>query len=337
VPKRLAFARALEAGYASGGEHERRWSEALAEIRAAYPGHELAPQLGLVPIGPDPDSGLWEFAHLETGEPAVRGPDGKLVLREETGLVFVLLPGGTFWMGAQRADPSKPNYDPEAQSDEGPVHEVTLSPFFLSKHEMTQGQWLRFTGRNPSYYQPGNLARSLLHPVEQVSWTTCREVLGRLGVELPSEAQWEYGARSGTQTPWWTGEERDSLLGAANLADQSAKRAGAKWQDIKDWPELDDGYPVDAPVNQLAANPFGLHHVHGNVWEWCRDGYDGDFYRQSQGKDPVSDPAGSSDRVYRGGAFGSAAVDARSARRGIAAPEDAIIDLGVRPARAIMP
>ena len=338
VPRRLAFARSLEAGFAPGGEHERRWSVTLPEIRAAYPGIEVTPQLGLVPIGLDPDSGLWEFAHLQTGEPAERGPDGKLVLREETGLVFVLLPGGTFWMGAQKSDPAKPNYDPSARREEGPVHEVTLSPFFLSKYEMTQAQWLSFTGSNPSAYQLSNLAPSLLHPVEQVSWTTCTEVCKRLGLELPSEAQWEYGERGGTGTAWWTGDERDSLLGAANLADQAAKRTAVEWQDIKDWPELDDGYPVHAPVNQLAANPYGLYHVHGNVWEWCRDGYHGGdfYYRQTSGTDPVSDPAGASSRVYRGGGFTGAALAARSACRGVIAPGYASDVKGVRPARALL-
>ena len=70
-------------------------------------------------------------------------------------MVFVLIPGGTFWMGAQKDEPDRPNYDPDARNDEFPPHEVTLSAFFISKFEMTQGQWLRFTGRNPSLSVPG--------------------------------------------------------------------------------------------------------------------------------------------------------------------------------------
>jgi formylglycine-generating enzyme required for sulfatase activity len=267
----------------------------------------------------------------------VRGPDEKLVLKEETGLVFVLLPGETFTMGAQRSDPAGPNYDPQAGPDEGPPHAVTLSPFFLSKCEMTQGQWLRFVGRNPSNYQPhGGLAPSLLHPVEQVSWNTCMEICERLGLSLPSEALWEYGARGGSTAPWWTGSERDSLVGSANLADQAAKRAGVEWQDIKDWPELDDGYAVHAPVNRFQANAFGLHNVHGNVWEWCLDGYDGDFYKQPASRDPVSPPGGSSYRVARGGGFYDAAAFARSAYRLYATPERADA-IGLRPVRRIEP
>ena len=69
-------------------------------------------------------------------------------------MVLVLLPGGTFWMGAQPLDADGRNYDPQADIDEGPVHEVELSAFFLSKYEMTQGQWQRLTGRNPSAFGP---------------------------------------------------------------------------------------------------------------------------------------------------------------------------------------
>jgi serine/threonine protein kinase/formylglycine-generating enzyme required for sulfatase activity len=335
--RRLASAVALRDGFAPAGKEARAWAKALPAIRAAYPGLALTPQVGLLPIGPDPESKLWEFAHLETGEPAVRGADGKLVLTEETGLVFVLLPGGTFRMGAQKSDPSGPNHDPQAASDEGPVHEVTLSAFFLSKYEMTQGQWERFAGRNPSYYRPGSLAKSLVNPVETVSWQDCMEVMDRLGLSLPSEAQWEYGARAGTTTVWWTGSERESLEGAANLADQAAARAGATWQDIKDWPELDDGYPVHAPVTEFRPNAFGLHNVHGNVWEWCLDGYDSSFYGKPTTKDPLSPHGGSSNRVHRGGSFVFAAVGARSAIRYDVSPSIADNNLGLRPARTIAP
>jgi len=337
VKRRLSSAVALRDGFAPEGEQAQAWAKALPEIRAAHPGLDLTPQLGLVPIGPDPETKLWEFAHLETGEPAVRGADGKLVLSEETGLVFVLLPGGAFQMGAQKTDPNGPNYDPQADGDEGPVHAVTLSAFFLSKYEMTQGQWQRFVGRNPSYYTPGPLAKSLVNPVEQLSWLDCMDVMDRLGLSLPSEAQWEYGARAGTTTAWSTGSERESLRGGVNLADQAAAKAGAMWTDIKDWPELDDGYVVHAPVIEFRPNAFGLHNVHGNVWEWCLDGYDGSFYGKPSSKDPVSQPEGSSNRVNRGGSFDFAAVNARSALRNSHSPSRAVDDLGLRPARTIAP
>jgi formylglycine-generating enzyme required for sulfatase activity len=339
VPKRLAFARTLAAGFGEGGAWNEAWSKALPALRAAYPGLAIQPQMGLAPIGPDPDSGLWEFAHLASGEPARRGPDGRVSPREADGLVLVLIPGGTFWMGAQASDRSQHNFDPEAQQDEGPVHEIELSPFFISKYEMTRAQWLRLTGKNPSFYQAGPYTPTLLHPIEQVSWQDCTTWLGRAGLALPTEAQWECAARGGTDTPWWTGAERASLseARAANLADQSAARAGAPWGDIADWPDFDDGYPLHAPIGTFSANPFGLHEVTGNLWEWCQDGLLHDFFAQSPEKDPVAVAGSSVPRVSRGGSFDLAARFARSTSRGRRMPSYSDSYLGVRPARALDP
>lgn len=267
-------------------------------------------------------------------------------MEESSGLVLVLLPGGKFWMGAQRSDPQKPNHDPQAVSDEGPVHEVELSAFFLSKYEMTQGQWKRFAGRNPSrdgpdglnsrYWNSAGLAATLLEPVERVSWTDCMRELERMGLALPSEAQWEYGARGGEQTAWWSGAEHESLAGVANLADLYARdHRRSEWPGIEEW--LDDGYTSHAPVDTLLANPFGLHHVHGNVWEWCLDGYKREFYGQSPGLDPVSPHTGSVARVTRGGSFYNPASDARSAYRNSGTPERRPANLGLRPAKGITP
>ena len=226
VLTRRAFAESVQ--QETIGKYETKWADAIKSIAdkedsPKYGGLEIKPQLGLIPIGKDPASGLWEFAHLATGDPAERDADGKLLLKEETGLVFVLLPGGTFAMGAQSTHASGPNYDPQALSNEGPVHEVTLSPFFLSKYEMTQGQWLRLVGSNPSRHLPGtkNQGKVIVdfsNPVEQVSWEDCDLWLGRLGLMLPTEAQWEYAARGGTTTPWWTGLEPSALSKAASIS-----------------------------------------------------------------------------------------------------------------------
>jgi formylglycine-generating enzyme required for sulfatase activity len=271
VPRRLAFARQLKAGFADGGKYAVAWRRNSPKLRAAYPGLELPPAawMGLVPIGddPDPESGLWEFAHLMTGEPAVRAGDGRLILTEQTGIVLVLIPGGSFSMG-----------DPETKWTERSSHDVELSPYWLSKYEMTQGQWQRLTGRNPSCYGPGlkwdrewlasGDEASLLHPVEQVSWWDCQVWLPRCGLSLPSEAQWENGTRGNTQTWFWCGNNGTSLQGNANVSDGYARDHGGVGHD-RPFEGLDDGATMHAPVDSYAANGFGLHNVSGNVLEWC--------------------------------------------------------------------
>jgi formylglycine-generating enzyme required for sulfatase activity len=341
VEKRLKFARTIAERTVTGAEASLRWREAIASIRDVqqcprYAGLVLTSQLGLVPLGRDEDSGLWEFADLQTGEPAVRGEDGKLVVSGEMGLVFVLIPGGTFWMGAQRIDPTGNNYDPQANGNESPVHEVTLSPYLLSKYEMTQGQWLRISGHNPSAYgpcSPYNLQHDLTHPVDQVTWTGCMELLGWLGLELPTEAQWEVGCRAGTDTPWSTGRERESLRGRVNLADRTAKLGGGTWPGIQDWPDLEDGWVIHATVGTFAANPYGLNEVHGNVCEWCRDGYN--MYSADKRLDPLTPWIGLAERVVRGGSFTVNAAASRSASRNYGTPGTQTTDLGLRPAREL--
>jgi formylglycine-generating enzyme required for sulfatase activity/serine/threonine protein kinase len=338
VVRRAELARTLEERSVSGVEARRGWDEAIAAIarHPLYGGLALTPQLGLLPIGADPESGLWEFAHLASGDPARRGADGRLVLTEETGLVLVLIPGGTFAMGAQSTDEDGANHDAQAKPDEAPVHDVTLSPYCLSKYEMTQGQWQRFVGRNPSQHGPemriAGHQHSRLHPVEQVSWSQCMEVLPRLGLALPTEAQWENACRAGTTTPWSSGAERESLRGAVNLADQTAAGAKLSWQDIKDWPDLEDGWALHAAVGSLRANPYGLHDMHGNVWEWCQDGYDASAYAKSVPADPVAPWAGASFRVLRGGSFSLGATNARSSVRHNNTAEFQHNSLGLRPA-----
>ncbi len=343
VARRMDFAASIHERSVSGPDAARRWSEVIESIAASdkYRGMQspITPQLGLLPIGEDPDSRLWEFAHLQTGAPARRGADGKLVPSEEMGLVLVLIPGGTFTMGAQSRNPKGPNYDPQARFEESPVHEVRLSPYFLSKYEMTQSQWLRCTGATPSQYGPGSSFAGHRHgwvnPVEQVNWSQCVEVLSRSGLSLPSEAQWENGCRAGTSTAWWIGADRESLRGQVNLADRTAGLAGATWPGISDWPDLDDGWVAHARVGTHAANPYGLHDVHGNVWEWCLDGHHGDFYGRSPELDPVAPLAGTSNRACRGGGFGDSAALARSAHRGDEPAGNQSDSIGLRPARAV--
>jgi formylglycine-generating enzyme required for sulfatase activity len=161
------------------------------------------------------------------------------------------------------------------------------------------------------------------------------ETLGHHGLRLPTEAEWEYGARGGTQTTWWTGDDRDSLIGAINLADQSAARANAPWSAIAAWPELDDGFAIHAPVGSYRPNPFGLHDVVGNVLEMCRDTYAKRSESEELRVDPVFLAEGA--LVIRGGSYMLAASGSTSAARTSCDKSDARTDCGVRPARSIEP
>jgi formylglycine-generating enzyme required for sulfatase activity len=342
VRERLEFATTIEER--SIKAFRELWDEAIASIAdeeecPQYNGLVIEPIMGLVPIGRDPMSKLWEFAHLQTGEIPLRDTEGRLFLSEDMGLVFVLIPGGIFRMGAKKPSQDNPigspNVDPEAEQKEGPVHKVAIQPFLLSKYEMTQGQWLRFTKDNPSIYTPGanfgGKVVNLRHPVENVSWNDCVDVLSKLKLRLPSEAEWEYACRAGTCTVFWTGDEKESLQGAANLADLFYKKnaANISWT-YEEW--LDDGYAVHAPVGSFSANAFGLHDVYGNGWEWCEDI---NARYENTPVDGSANKGGTSYRVFRGGGWNSHARNCRSAYRGRSVPGFRLHNLGFRPALSI--
>ena len=337
---RLAAARSL--GARSLEQSADEWDQVIAEVGdpvacPAYGGLVLAPQLGLVPIGRDIDSGLFEFWHVQSGERPQRSEDGTLQLDAESGIVLVLVPGGPFSMGAQANDPARPGYDPLAPASEsdsrGRLVEVLLDPFLLSKYELTQAQWTRIAGSNPSFwspeYRPGRI--TLVHPVEQVSWEECFQVARQLDLVLPTEAQWEYACRAGTETPWQTGESSAELFEYANLKDADY---GARFDFPGTVEPFADGFPYHAPVGSLRPNWFGFHDMHGNVWEWCRDGY-GSYDRPVRPGDGLSDREDSPDRTARGGGFDGLAAFVRSTIRFGAVPSGRDGNVGVRFARSI--
>lgn len=343
---RIAHARWVESISIEQARDE--WTDAVERIRssprysAAAP-MDFAEQLGLVPIGPDPESGLEEFWHAETGaRPARDASSQRLVLEETIGLVFVLLPGGTFTMGSQQPSEHSPlvtlNSDRSSTGTEQPPHDVTLAPFFVSKYEMTQAQWLRVAGSNPSWFRDRtDRAESLARAVEKISWVTTRALLARMSLALPTEAQWEYGARAGTSSVFWCGDDPASISSsrAGNLLDVAAARAGFKGK-CESW---DDRYAGVAPAGSFAGNPWGLHDVVGNVWEWCEDEYwpsfDTSIEREGDGLRIAPARPGAPNRAVRGSGWQDGSSSARSSARQGLDPNHLSRSLGVRPVRAI--
>ena len=244
-----------------------------------------------------------------------------------TRMNFVLLPGGSSTMGS-------PDGEPARDDDEGPVHEVELSPFLIAKHEVTQSEWSFFMGSNPSRFQGPD------RPVERVSWEECREFCRKAGLRLPTEAQSEYACRGGTRSPIWSGGL--TILGTHNAPDLDplawyGGNSGVEEPEAcvsSEWPEKQ--YPHDRAgshaVGRKRPNAFGLHDVLGNVWEWCEDAYDSGFYASpdASAKDPIRWEAGEVNRVCRGGGWGSEARECRSAFRSFReAPGGG--DVGFRP------
>ncbi len=232
-----------------------------------------------------------------------------------TGLELVLIPAGSFLMGSL---PSEKGHD----RDEAPQHEVHITqPFWMSKYEVTNGQYLQFrdTMGNPyPQYWSYDRYNGPHQPVVGVSWDDAVAFCDWAGMVLPTEAQWEYAARAGTTTRFWSGDTEEDLARVA-------------WSDLN---RLEGGAH---PVGEKPANAFGLHDIHGNVWEWTADWY-GRYKAEAQ-----TDPTGPSKgdfRLYRGGSWANwhdRARDSRSADRYWLSPEAFSEDLGFRPILPIPP
>lgn len=299
------------------------WGKAINSISdknkcPRYDGLRITPQIGLVPIGLNSQSGLWEFLHIQTGFPP--GNDSQNESEEDhlLGCILVLLPGGQFQMGAVKPTrPSllgTPNIDPFALEDEGPVNAVKIDPFFIGKHQMTQGQWIVASGYNPSMFTPSREKYiTLRHPVECVGWNECIKVLSPLGLTLPSEAQWEYAARGGTSSVWWVGNEESIVSQVAHIMAN-----------------------CHIPVGKLnRPNQFGLHDVLGNVWEWCLDSYG--LYHSPHASLQSEHKPGNALRISRGGSFFNTAAFARSSiRYFISHPDARFNNRGLRVARKLV-
>ena len=215
-----------------------------------------------------------------------------------------ILPG-TFKMGSN-----------DIAEEEKPVHDVTITQgFWLGETTVTQALWQAVMGDNPSDFKGEDL------PVEKVSWDDAKKFIETFHQEekelrlcLPTEAQWEYACRAGTETEYFFGDEvtHDQAQYSDTFGDANTTVA----------------------VKVKPANAWGLYQMHGNVWEWCEDRYDKDYYQKSEKTDPSgpSDPSFSS-RVLRGGSWRSLAIHARSAYRFHNAPGSRYSYFGFRLAR----
>ena len=254
-----------------------------------------------------------------------------------SGIEMLLVPPGKFMMGKSLGDTAAIDW-------EKPAHQVTITnAFYLGRTEVTQLQWMKVMGKNPSRFQewssasredlisksnkdgnatlevqenldtnlekPGKLLTEN-YPVETISWDDCQKFCEKTGLKLPTEAQWEYACRAGVDKPTY------------GKLDQIA------------WFREDSGNSTH-PVAEKAPNALGFYDMLGNVWEWCHDWLDVDYYRSCE--DGVVDPTGPSKgkyRLLRGGGWNGYFNHCRASKRGGNSPDFIIFaGHGLRVAR----
>ena len=297
--------------------------------------------------------------------------DTPVVKTNSIGMKLVLIPPGEFLMGTAReevdllvkeAKKFNSSADRSWVEDELPQHRVRITrPFYLGVYEATQAEFQRVMGRNPSFFSPNGGGKEDVSgldtsrfPVEKVSWYDAVEfcnrlsqreglrpyyrlegikrdddgsieeakvtVLGGPGYHLPTEAQWEYACRAGTTTPFYFGHRSNGT--------QSNVDGNYPYGTTQKGPYLER----TTRVGSYQPNAFGLFDMHGNVWEWCQDWYDDEFYSRSPTDDPVNRTPGTR-RVMRGGSWDGGPWYARSAYRNWLRPVYRVDNVGFRLAR----
>lgn len=234
----------------------------------------------------------------EGGGSSDKGPSIEIITVNGVPFTMVHVEGGSFQMGASDTEP-----------DEKPLHDVKLSDYYIGQTEVTQDLWQVVMGHNPSHFIEGK------RPVETVSWNDCQAFIAKLNLltgnnfRLPTEAEWEYAARGGKKSKGY-------MYAGSNNVDDVA------------WHDGNSGDETHL-VAHKQANELGLYDMSGNVWEWCQDWYDGDYYGKSLSTNPCNNTSAYS-RVLRGGSWLSSARDCRVSYRSSWNPGRKDDDLGMR-------
>jgi formylglycine-generating enzyme required for sulfatase activity len=204
------------------------------------------------------------------------GAGGKGSKDPTTGMEFIFVKGGCYDMGDTFGD---------GESDEKPVHKVCISDFYIGQYEVTQGQWKTIMGSNLSDFSfCGDTC-----PVEMISWNDTQEFIQKLNSKtgksyrLPTEAEWEYAARSGGKKEKYAGTSSDSEL------------SSYAWYNFNSDNETH-------PVGKKKPNGIGIYDMSGNVYEWCQDWFSSDYYKNKPRNNPQG-PSSDSKRVFRGGSW----------------------------------
>lgn len=202
---------------------------------------------------------------------------------------MVRVPGGCFQMGG-------------GSGDEIPIHEICLNSFQIGRYEVTQAQWQEVMGKNPSGFKKCGLEC----PVEQVSWNDVQNFIRNLNEQtgmnyrLPTEAEWEYAARSGGKAEEYAGVNDTALLPAFAWFGVNSEKTTHK-------------------VGLKKPNGLGIYDMSGNVWEWCQDWYSEGYYEVSPRNNPQG-PEDGKEHVTRGGGWGAPATVLRTTERGNVMP-----------------
>jgi len=312
-------------------EENNQSQQAIFRSRAAEWYRQAQPQLqGLAKLRID--RRLADMPIVEDPAPAARSPIK--LLTNSLGMKFVYIPSGEFVMGS-----------PETESERDPQetqHKVTLSRnFYCGVHEVTVGQFRKFvtaagyrteaerSGQGRSFNLANGLFERALnatwrntgfiqldsHPVVVVSWNDavafCEWLSQKEGktYRLPTEAEWEYCCRAGTQSAYQSGNDPEEVVKFGNVLDATAQRKLNKTGAVSS----DDRFVFTAPIGTFRANSWGLFDMHGNVWEWCSD------HRREYSTTPIANPIGSTSddakRIIRGGSWHSHRSQCRSAAR----------------------